>query len=122
MPLALNAASSSRARSDKSTSAQRVPLKTQVRVLADIDEASVAAAVSTGDAVARVVRAAFAVLQEQLTLRLLLALLADPRSGFPALLAVLGQHVVHFAVAFVLHARGPLDDALVVAAAVFVQL
>lgn len=69
----------------------------------DIHKASAATFVRAGDAITRVVRVALAVLQEQLALGLLLALLADPQSGFPTTLAILGQHVVHFAVTCALH-------------------
>lgn len=93
-----------------------------VRVLAYVDEASMTASVRTGDTVARLVSAALAMLQEQLALGLLLALLADPGSGFQTPLIALGQHVVHFAVASVVHALRILHDAFVIAVAVLVQL
>lgn len=54
-------------------------------------------------AVARVVCATMAVLEEQLTLRFLLALLPDLGSGFQTLPTILGLYVAHFAVAFVLY-------------------
>lgn len=87
----------------------------------DIDVTSTAASVRAGDAVARPVCAALAMLQDHLALRLLLALFADPESGLQTSFAILGQHVIHFAVAFVVYAPRILHHALVVAAAVFVQ-
>lgn len=79
----------------------------------------IATSVRTGNALAHFVRAALAMLQEQLTLRVLLALLADQRSCLQTLMTVVGYHGFHIAVAFVLYTLGILDDALVVAFTVF---
>jgi len=57
----------------------------------------------TGDAITRLVHAALAMLQEQLALRLLLALLTNPGSSFQTPLIALGQHIIHFAIASVVH-------------------
>jgi len=79
------------------------------------------ASMGTGDAVARLVRAALAMLQEQLALRLLFALLADPGSGFQTSLIALSEHVIHFTIASAVHALRILHDAFVIAVAVLVQ-
>lgn len=68
-----------------------------------IDEASMTASVGTGDAFARLVRAALTVLQKQLALGLLFALLTDPGSSFQTSLITLGQHVIYFTVASVVY-------------------
>jgi len=78
--------------------------------------------VGTGDAVARLVRAALTMLQEQLALRLLFALLTDPGSGFQTSLIALSEHVIHFTIASVMHALRILHDAFVITVAVFAQL
>lgn len=83
-----------------------------------VDEASMTASVGTGDTVARHIRAALALHQEQLALGMLFALLADPGSSFQTPLIVLGQHAVHFAVASVVHTLRILHDAFVIAVAV----
>lgn len=85
-----------------------------IRVLTNIDEALKATSVGTRDTVARVVRATLTVLEKQLTLGPLLAQLPDPGSGFQTFLTILGQNVVHLAVALVLYALGILYDALIV--------
>lgn len=76
----------------------------------------------TGDAFARLVRAALAMLQEQLTLGLLLAPLTDPGSSFQTSLIALGQHVIYFTVASVVHTFRILHDAFVIVVAVLTQL
>lgn len=86
-----------------------------------IDEATVTASVRTGDAFARLVRAALAMLQEQLALGLLFALLTDPGSSLQTPLIALGQHVIYFAVASVVHTFRILHDAFVIAVAVLAQ-
>lgn len=87
----------------------------------DIDVTLTATFVRTSYAIARPVRAALAMLQDHLALRLLLALFANPGSGFQTSLAALGQHVVHFAVASAVHALRVFYDTFIVAVAVFVQ-
>jgi len=80
------------------------------------------ASVGTGDAFTCIVCAALAMLQEQLALGLLLALLANPGSSFQTPLIALGQHVIYFTVTFIVHTLRILHNAFIIAVAVLAQL